>query len=61
MRKLLLLSILAAITSSCSFTRVLLPYEEEPLCTKGVGKGYCGSLSDVYKQSLEEETSGQEH
>jgi len=60
MKKVLLLSALAVITSSCSFTKILLPYEEQPLCAKGVGKGYCGSLSDVYQQSIKEEAeSGQ--
>ena len=60
MRRILLLVGLAVSTSSCSFTKILLPYEEQPLCAKGVGKGYCGSLSDVYQQSIKEEAkSGQ--
>jgi len=59
MRKFLLLSVLAVITSSCSFTKFLLPYEEQPLCAKGVGKGYCGSVSDVYQESLREEAKSE--
>ena len=32
--------------TSCS--SVLLPYHEEPLCRKGSGVGFCGSLSEIY-------------
>ena len=59
MRKILLLILITVVTSSCSFTKILLPYEEQPLCAKGVGKGYCGSVSDVYKKSLEEEVKSE--
>ena len=59
MRKILLLILITVITSSCSFTKMLLPYEEQPLCAKGVGKGYCGSVSDVYKESLKEEVKSE--
>ena len=59
MRKILLLILITVITSSCSFTKMLLPYEEQPLCAKGVGKGYCGSVSDVYQESLREEAKSE--
>lgn len=29
--------------------RVLLPYNEEPLCRKGPSAGFCGSLSEIYE------------
>ncbi|WP_165921713.1 hypothetical protein [Sulfuricurvum sp. IAE1] len=32
----------------CS-TKVLLPYDDEPLCKRGTGEGMCGSVSEVYK------------
>jgi len=60
MKKILLLIMLAVFSSGCSFTKILLPYEEQPLCAKGVGKGYCGSLSDVYQQSIKEEVKGEQ-
>lgn len=35
--------------SSCS---LMMPYHEEKLCTKGKGEGVCGSLSDVYEDTV---------
>ncbi len=51
MRWLLLLAF-ALLMSGCS-PKILLPYEEEKLCKRGLGYGVCGSLSDVYKDTLE--------
>ncbi|WP_457641311.1 hypothetical protein [Persephonella sp.] len=48
MKKVLLLALLTGFLMSCS-TKILLPYEENPLCNAGKEGGYCGSLSDVYK------------
>lgn len=42
----LLLCVFAA--SACSLSKIVLPYEEEPLCKIGYGGGYCGSITDVY-------------
>jgi hypothetical protein len=50
MRWILLLA-LALLMSGCS-SKILLPYEEEKLCNKGLGYGVCGSLSDVYEDTL---------
>lgn len=37
--------------SSCS--KLFFPYEEEVLCRRGAGYGFCGGVSDVYKESVE--------
>ncbi|MFN3263487.1 MAG: hypothetical protein ACK42C_01140 [Aquificaceae bacterium] len=29
-----------------------MPFEEEKVCQKGVGYGYCGRVSEVYEESL---------
>jgi uncharacterized protein YceK len=47
-----LLLLFALSMSGCS-SKILLPYEEEKLCNKGSGYGVCGSLSDVYRDTLE--------
>ncbi len=50
MRKLAILILFAGflfLLTSCS--RILLPYHEEPLCRKGPGVGFCGSLSEIYE------------
>lgn len=36
--------------AGCS-VKVLLPYEDEPLCKKGPNEGMCGSVSEVYLYS----------
>jgi hypothetical protein len=47
----LLLLLFALFMSGCS-PKILLPYEEEKLCNRGAGYGVCGSLSDVYEDTL---------
>ena len=49
MLKLLIIFFSAVFLSGCS---ILLPYEEEPLCKIGKEGGYCGSLYDVYEETL---------
>lgn len=36
---------------SCS-SKLLVPFEEEKVCNKGVGYGYCGRVSDLYEDTL---------
>lgn len=43
--------VLLLMLSSCS--KLLFPYEDEVLCKRGVGYGFCGSVSDVYRESIE--------
>lgn len=40
-----------SLLSSCS-SKLLVPFEEEKVCQKGVGYGYCGRVSEVYEESL---------
>lgn len=40
----LLLSLLLALTG-CA--KIVMPYAENPLCSKGTAGGYCGSITDV--------------
>jgi len=47
-----LLLLFALFMSGCS-SKILLPYEDEKLCSKGSVYGVCGSLSDVYKDTFE--------
>ena len=55
MKKIIVLLALAGIVLSGCSTKVLLPYEENPVCSRGKEGGYCGSLSDVYKQIEKQE------
>ena len=58
MKKLLALLFIAALSmSGCSLAKALMPYHEQPLCQRGAGTGYCGSITAVYRQSLKEEGS----
>jgi len=47
MRMIFTLVIISLLTGSCS--KILLPYHEEPLCSKKDGVGFCGSLSEIYE------------
>lgn len=49
--KLTIFILMAILISGCS-SKILLPYEEEPLCKRGPNDGMCGSVSQVYKKSL---------
>lgn len=51
MRLKLFLVFSLAFLFSCS-SKLLLPFEEEQVCRKGIGYGYCGRLSDVYDDSV---------
>lgn len=35
-------------------SKVLLPYEEEANCQKGVDEGVCASMSEVYEYTLDD-------
>lgn len=48
---LVVFSILLLMTG-CS-SKVLTPYEDKALCDCGQGKGYCGSVSNVYETTKE--------
>jgi hypothetical protein len=50
MKTLILLAFSMLLFSGCS-SKILLPYEEEPLCKRGAGEGICGSVSDVHKKT----------
>ena len=56
MRKVLLLLVfIGLITLTGCSSKILLPYEEKPICSLGKEGGYCGSLSDVYNYIEKEE------
>ena len=42
--------------SSC--TGILMPYHESFECNRGVGGGYCGPVTSVYKTSLKQSDNG---
>lgn len=48
MKRFIVAAMIIAGFSGCS-SKVLLPYEDEPLCKRGNGEGMCGSVSEVYK------------
>ncbi|MFA6396633.1 MAG: hypothetical protein WCW84_11765 [Sulfurimonas sp.] len=50
MRIFLLMVVSAFLLIGCS-SKILLPYEEEPLCKRGANEGMCGSVSEVYKKT----------
>jgi hypothetical protein len=43
--KAVLIIITLCILTSCS---LLMPYQDQPLCSKGRVGGYCGPLNEVY-------------
>lgn len=49
--KSLFLTIIFILTLTGCNGKVLLPYEDEPLCKKGPKEGMCGSVSEVYSYS----------
>lgn len=53
MKKLVVLMFLfiGSFISSCS-TKLIVPFEEEKVCVKGVEYGYCGRISDVYEDTI---------
>lgn len=54
MKKIIVFLFIAELLTGCS-SKILLPYEENPICSAGKEGGYCGSLTDVYKKIEEEE------
>ncbi len=38
-------TLLALLLSGCAW--LTMPYQDEPLCKKGTGSGYCNSISEV--------------
>lgn len=51
MRLYMILLVALLLLSGCS-TKVLLPYEENSLCQRGANEGLCGSVSDIYKETI---------
>lgn len=49
MRKVMLLMVV--FICSCS-TKIIIPFEEEKVCVKGVEYGFCGRVSDLYEDTL---------
>ncbi len=49
MKKMFLTAAVSIFSFGCS---AIMPYEEEPLCKIGKEGGYCGSVFDVYNESL---------
>ena len=50
MRMVFLIAGLCLFLSGCS--KLIFPYEEEKLCNKGIGQGFCGSVSEIYEDSV---------
>lgn len=53
MKKVIFVLMFLSLLTACG--RILLPYHENFLCSKGAEAGYCGSLRDVYNQVLKEQ------
>lgn len=53
MRYVLGITFIALLFAGCS-SKVLMPYESEPLCKRGIGEGMCGSVSQVYKKTVKQ-------
>lgn len=47
---LLLFGLCLFLSSGC--TKLIFPYHEEKICRKGIGQGYCGSVSEIYEDSV---------
>lgn len=51
MKTAFLIAVMTALYLSGCSSKILMPYEEEPLCKLKPGQGMCGSVSQVYKRS----------
>jgi hypothetical protein len=49
--RLLILSVLAALSLFITSCSVLMPYEEDFACKVPTGLGMCGSITDVYQET----------
>jgi len=47
MRIIMSIILLTMILSLNGCAQALMPYAENPLCSKGVAGGYCGTITDV--------------
>ncbi|MEM1673110.1 MAG: hypothetical protein QXX12_02080 [Nanopusillaceae archaeon] len=50
MKKIVLVFVSLFLTA-CS-PKLLVPFEEEKVCQKGVGYGYCARITDIYEDSV---------
>lgn len=47
--RLILIIIATVILQGCA---IFMPYSENFSCERGIGEGYCGSVSDNYEYSI---------
>ena len=50
MKMIILLTGLCFFLSGCA--KLIFHYHEEKICKKGIGQGYCGSVSEIYEDSV---------
>jgi hypothetical protein len=48
-KKIALITGLTITLAGCTW--LTMPYQDEPLCKKGTGSGYCSSISEVDKKT----------
>lgn len=53
MKHLYLIILSVSLFTGCG-SKVLMPYESEPLCKRGMGEGMCGSVSQVYQKTVKQ-------
>lgn len=53
MKFIYLIAIATVLLTGCG-SKVLMPYESEPLCKRGMGEGMCGSVSQVFQKTVKQ-------
>lgn len=49
--KKVLLVLTSLFLTACS-SKIIIPFEEEKVCQKGIGYGYCARITDIYDDSV---------
>lgn len=52
MRYTLLALAMTVVTGLTGCASMVMPYSDTPLCKKGAAAGYCGSITEVYEETI---------
>ena len=52
MRYTLVALAMTVVTGLSGCASMVMPYSDTPLCKKGAAAGYCGSITEVYEETL---------
>ena len=52
MRYTLVALAMTVVTGLTGCASMVMPYSDTPLCKKGAAAGYCGSITEVYEETI---------